>query len=386
VWGPIVSHTVYHTGYRLMLNLSEEHLGHPELPGLWEQLHRHYVPGLLVCPESVAQRTGCPGGMYVKELDGQRIAAHYNPGVRHDFENESPEHLALKERVARVAESVGARATLEQRAPDGGRRTDVLLEHPTGGRIAWEVQRSSVTADAVLRRSRRAREDGLTPMWTTDAPGAKWIDRTPWSEIAGASWHVIKSGTSLIVRGGVKLLRPVKCSARPVVCPTLGRGRCDGYHAEWDLPAVRDIRIDLDELTAKVTTGQFVPLGIPRKRGGENWFWVPRMDFARYQGMQDATLALDLSAFAPATARDQAAKDLDLTCHYDGSATGVALAAGSGAATFVVPSSPRHRPVISGECGAGVTPCGAPARLYPCGWRCNDHSPGTYGAGGRKWE
>lgn len=23
-------------------------------------------------------------------------------------------------------------------------------------------------------------------------------------------------------------------------------------------------------------------------------------------------------------------------------------------------------------CGAGVTPCGKPARLYPCGWRCDD--------------
>lgn len=34
------------------------------------------------------------------------------------------------------------------------------------------------------------------------------------------------------------------------------------------------------------------------------------------------------------------------------------------------------RPVIrTHECGAGVTPCGAPARPYPCGWRCDDHSP-----------
>lgn len=29
------------------------------------------------------------------------------------------------------------------------------------------------------------------------------------------------------------------------------------------------------------------------------------------------------------------------------------------------------------KCGAGVTPCGAPARFYPAGWLCSDHAPGT---------
>lgn len=33
---------------------------------------------------------------------------------------------------------------------------------------------------------------------------------------------------------------------------------------------------------------------------------------------------------------------------------------------------PVHR---SHECGAGGSPCGQPARLYPCGWRCEDHAP-----------
>jgi hypothetical protein len=28
-----------------------------------------------------------------------------------------------------------------------------------------------------------------------------------------------------------------------------------------------------------------------------------------------------------------------------------------------------------GTCTAGVDPCGQPARLYPCGWRCTDHQP-----------
>lgn len=33
---------------------------------------------------------------------------------------------------------------------------------------------------------------------------------------------------------------------------------------------------------------------------------------------------------------------------------------------------PKARP-----CEAGVTACGAPARLYPCGWRCETHRPGA---------
>lgn len=35
-----------------------------------------------------------------------------------------------------------------------------------------------------------------------------------------------------------------------------------------------------------------------------------------------------------------------------------------------------RRPPPSKPCGAGVTACGKPARLYPCGWRCDDHDPG----------
>lgn len=29
----------------------------------------------------------------------------------------------------------------------------------------------------------------------------------------------------------------------------------------------------------------------------------------------------------------------------------------------------------AGTCGAGVQPCGQPARLYACGWRCEAHKP-----------
>ncbi len=38
---------------------------------------------------------------------------------------------------------------------------------------------------------------------------------------------------------------------------------------------------------------------------------------------------------------------------------------------------PVLRPPVPYECSAGVTPCGAPARFFACGWRCVDHAPGA---------
>ena len=36
---------------------------------------------------------------------------------------------------------------------------------------------------------------------------------------------------------------------------------------------------------------------------------------------------------------------------------------------------PELRTVVPFVCEAGVTPCGAEARLYPAGWRCAEHAP-----------
>jgi hypothetical protein len=41
---------------------------------------------------------------------------------------------------------------------------------------------------------------------------------------------------------------------------------------------------------------------------------------------------------------------------------------------------PQLRPVVPHVCDAGVTPCGAAARLFPAGWLCGDHAPRTKAA------
>jgi hypothetical protein len=40
-----------------------------------------------------------------------------------------------------------------------------------------------------------------------------------------------------------------------------------------------------------------------------------------------------------------------------------------------IPTAPPRTRPTRGACGAGVTPCGAPAQPYLCGWRCDTHAP-----------
>lgn len=43
----------------------------------------------------------------------------------------------------------------------------------------------------------------------------------------------------------------------------------------------------------------------------------------------------------------------------------------------VRPERPPVAPLRPGVCSAGTTPCGAEARLYPGGWLCERHRPGS---------
>lgn len=173
----VVTQSVYHTGYEIALNLSRDDLGHPSRPGLWEEIYRHYQPGVLLCMECRERDPGCPQYMYVKIARGRRFACHINTGIRHASENESPRHKALKERVAAAAEQAGYQAMLEDRGPGGLRITDVLIRGAGGILVGCEVQISYITPDAVLSRSDLARQDGIVPMWTVDDVKAAPIDR-----------------------------------------------------------------------------------------------------------------------------------------------------------------------------------------------------------------
>src|SRR5579875_2324777 len=122
-----MTHSVYHVAYGIELNLSLDDLGHPDRPGLWDEIYRHCAPGILLCVACREQDPGCPQYMYVQIKNGKRIAVHHNPSIRHSVHNESPRHKALKERIATAAQRAGFEVRLEDEAADGLRRTDVLI-------------------------------------------------------------------------------------------------------------------------------------------------------------------------------------------------------------------------------------------------------------------
>ncbi|GAA1122739.1 hypothetical protein GCM10009577_52330 [Streptomyces javensis] len=57
-----------------------------------------------------------------------------------------------------------ARPDLEACAPDGRRRTDVLIHGENGLQLGCEVQLSYETAPAVVKRTDKAPADGLSPL------------------------------------------------------------------------------------------------------------------------------------------------------------------------------------------------------------------------------
>jgi len=95
-------------------NLTEDDLGYPDDPGLWEKVYRHSAAGILQCLERRERRPDCPEWMYLRVRNGVREAVH-NPTIG-AHSSESDAHKALKERIATAATNGGFKAEVEQRA------------------------------------------------------------------------------------------------------------------------------------------------------------------------------------------------------------------------------------------------------------------------------
>lgn len=110
-----MAYTVFHVDLGIELNLTLPDLGHPHLPGLWQQLRAtKWRPGILQCPQCRDNDPDCPEWMYLQERPGgRRVAAHYNRNVRTHDAVESDTHKALKERIASAAQRGGFDADLD---------------------------------------------------------------------------------------------------------------------------------------------------------------------------------------------------------------------------------------------------------------------------------
>ncbi|MET8243789.1 hypothetical protein ABZV31_04745 [Streptomyces sp. NPDC005202] len=54
-------HNVLHRSYGITIGLTASDLGHPEHPGLLQEIHRNYKPDLLYCLGAHEYGTVCPG-------------------------------------------------------------------------------------------------------------------------------------------------------------------------------------------------------------------------------------------------------------------------------------------------------------------------------------
>ncbi|MFI6296791.1 hypothetical protein ACIBEJ_34740 [Nonomuraea sp. NPDC050790] len=389
--------SVYHVALGIILNLTEPDLGCPEIPNLWEKLradHRPVPERQLQCPECMASQPDCPEWMFLTERDGIRFASHFSGRDDHpSSSNESDKHKAFKARIARAAEQGGFSVVVEDRAADGRRRTDVLVKGAGDLLVGHEVQLSYAALPTVRKRTRLARADGISPLWTTTDRTRDFINQVPWALTDDAPWRHIYEGRELQVRGGVRALEMERCDIRnPRPCPIRQPGKCGGLHGKW----VPKRAYLLDDLVRDTAAGEYVPVIIPGKRVHFRW-WVRAVDRDRYADSAGGLLTEDLvrrrSSGAELT-QTQAPRPVDLECRYgqdSGFRSPPAVDQEDGsevdASVVTVPAEWESRPlppIRRGVCGHGTGPCGAmPARLYPCGWRCDAHSPGVLRSTGK---
>jgi hypothetical protein len=125
-----MTHSVFHRGYGIDINLSLPDLGHPDRPGLLKEIYCDYRPDLLYCLGAHEYNTTCPGFMSVVHRNGRYYARHVNYGEREETANESDLHRALKHHTAETARNEGFNVSVEDRARHGRRRTDVTIGGP----------------------------------------------------------------------------------------------------------------------------------------------------------------------------------------------------------------------------------------------------------------
>lgn len=319
----VVTHTVRHTGYDIVLNLTLPDLGHPEYPGLWEEIYRPkpFDRSLLRCAWKAAGVT-CAGAMYVQVRDGTRVAVHCDTSIAAHPETapESDVHKALKERVARSAQQGGFGAEVEDSALDRARVTDVLVTGPGGRRIGWEIQLSGIAPRRVIERSNLAHRDGITPLWAVDKPAAAPINRAPWARMDEITDWRVAADRALLIRGGVRSLRMRPCEpAWFERCPAdaaLPERFCDEKH-----PRLEPKEIHLEDLVVGTACAQFVPLFVPaRKKTVGGWFlWLTapeKQEFLQGQPEAQPYAAPETSSELSGTLLEQLARPDDLACHY----------------------------------------------------------------------
>jgi hypothetical protein len=286
---------------RLELDLSLPDLGNPDGMAV---LQRHYRQSeqprsefnkdrpAFVC---LAHEGGTNPGLFLRKVDGQWWAAHYEEGSCRDHRLPAPmsdEHKRQTEYWARAAQDAGWRVDLEHSLATGT-RPDALIHGPVLTGV--EVRRAAMTPSSAVTRTAKAADAKVTDVWYSGRSGSP-----PWA------WHVPtvlprELGTGrpaddetwarlpprrAVAAAGLRVLRTVRCAVGNIDRCPYSRTWCGQHHPRpepWGGLAV-------DDVAAKMPAGEIVPLrfwGVTMLRGRRRdaVLLVSPADFALYEEM-----------------------------------------------------------------------------------------------------
>lgn len=217
--------------------------------------------------------------VYLRRRGQRLIVAHHKSDAGPCYKPESPEHLALKERVASCAQNHGFGVLVEASTADRRGRADVEVIGPSGLHIGHEVQISAVTTSVLARRNNIALRDGRVPSWLTTNKSAhsatrNLIDRVPWAMSNRLQPEQIKKGRPIRVMAGLSRLQFIRCVDLPGMCPDNPQTRfCSGFHTQWD-----NVAVAVEDFVGYTASGLYIPVALPTDRSQTLRRWVTPVD------------------------------------------------------------------------------------------------------------
>ncbi|MGA4867195.1 hypothetical protein ACPB9J_31640 [Streptomyces lavendulocolor] len=394
---------------------------------------------LLMCVESSrgrvckAEISGVRSSfMYVRKHRGPdgllRYRAAHLPTAYEMRAEERDVHKAMKDFLARTAQTAGLEVLVEKASKFRASRPDVTIVGAGGVSLGCEAQFYNASPGTVLRRSRAHAEAALTANWVTHDDRFHLIDRANWMLINKVTWREIADAADLPLVGGYRILVEWRCTASADRrCPEGGlkeKTGCGKVHMQWDTPQRSSDegtgwtsfmgngkRVTVGQTLIGAATGGVAPLFLPSrkdKRYGSH-LWVPAKDWKRWAEYREVEPPAFEEAAEPDDEVHFSGRDADTTCQFgektwqpsaplkkrgidsveltitvdpDRSPIGVSVpvqrtSEPSLPTRMTAPSIPLP---TRGICEIGSPRCGQPGRLYPGGWRCEQHRPGAVSA------
>ena len=208
-----------------------------------------------------------------RDRHGRWVLAHFDRAkyTDHVAAVMTDQHRWQQDYWQRAGDAAGYETAREKHLP--GVRLDVAIFGPEAT-IGVEVQHSTLTSRAVLTRTTKARNHGVTSLWSGDKPAAPpdWAYRVPTVLTNELPERHAPRGTWTVVNG-LRTLVPTRCT-RPRfhdssyegfggVCPATNRRYpCGGWHARF----VPTHGVTVDDVAEQAPAAALIPLTLPHWR------------------------------------------------------------------------------------------------------------------------